>query len=103
MRRTRQCYFQLGVDRWRFFTHLAQRASICIKLIGPPYWILRFAKERVRKRDAKKEKRKDSRGVRESQSCVEGFVKIFFENKDIISGVILGRWNNRKGIEPKYY
>lgn len=28
------------VDRWRFFTHLARRASICIKLIGSPYWLL---------------------------------------------------------------
>lgn len=29
-----------GVDRWRFFTHLARRTSICIKLIGSPYWLL---------------------------------------------------------------
>lgn len=53
------------VDRWRFFTHLARRASICIKLIGSPYWLLLFRaigrenaneeKERERQRERKAE------------------------------------------------
>lgn len=38
------------VDRWRFFTHLARRASICIKLIGSPYWLLLFKREGKRER-----------------------------------------------------
>lgn len=38
------------VDRWRFFTHLARRASICIKLIGSPYWFLLLKNKRDRKR-----------------------------------------------------
>lgn len=52
------------VDRWRFFTHLARRASICIKLIGSPYWLLLFRaigrenanEERERERETKGEK-----------------------------------------------
>ena len=44
------------VDRWRFFTHLARRASICIKLIGSPYWLLFFKSNRDEKREREKER-----------------------------------------------
>lgn len=50
------------VDRWRFFTHLARRASICIKLIGSPYWLLLFKSDREgkrRERETEKERERD--------------------------------------------
>lgn len=46
------------VDRWRFFTHLARRASICIKLIGSPYWLLLFKREGKRERRERERERK---------------------------------------------
>lgn len=45
----------LQVDRWRFFTHLAQRASICIKLIGSPHWILLLVKVRQKNERTRKD------------------------------------------------
>lgn len=92
------------VDRWRFFTHLARRASICIKLIGSPYWLLRFKNDREQERERKEkgcpaEKRvAKEEGVHpfstpflvnvemeQETSAVWEAVKIFFENKDTVS------------------
>lgn len=44
--RKRMLLLSWRVDRWRFFTHLARRASICIKLIGSPYWLLLLRSKR---------------------------------------------------------
>jgi len=56
------------VDRWRFFTHLARRASICIKLIGSPYWLLLLASKRdgipvARKEREREREREDAREI----------------------------------------
>lgn len=51
------------VDRWRFFTHLARRASICIKLIGSPYWLLLFRSNRDQKRERREKARTTERGL----------------------------------------
>lgn len=97
------------VDRWRFFTHLARRASICIKLIGSPYWLLLHGSKRdgipwQREEGVRsKERREDVAGTLRAfppspfypfpQQCKERIadavreaVKIFFENKDTVSG-----------------
>lgn len=105
------------VDRWRFFTHLARRASICIKLIGSPYWLPLLRSKRdgdpvaaKGRRDAEDQieraARRENVGERSAvfplspphsypfppyrkeriADAVREAVKIFFENKDTVSG-----------------
>lgn len=60
------------VDRWRFFTHLARRASICIKLIGSPYWLLLF---RAIGRENANEERERDKGRERQKRRKEGYAR----------------------------
>lgn len=69
------------VDRWRFFTHLARRASICIKLIGSPYWLLLFKREGKRERREREREKGRNGGKKVMQEGVPSLTTTpFFDN-----------------------